>query len=221
MNIGDNMYEVAIKLLNEINNLGYDSYIVGGYSRDKYMGIFSDDIDICTSMTPDVMKKYFEVTHSFEKYGSMRILYDSYTFEVTTFRKDGEYKDRRRPETVEFVSTLEEDLKRRDFIMNTLCIDKNGNYIDILGARKDIDNKIIRVVGDVNQKLSEDPLRIIRALRFKIELNFEVDNEIIEYIENNKYLLNYLQKEKINEEINKIKNKEKKIIIEKLLNLTK
>ncbi len=213
------MYETAIKLLNKINELGYDSYIVGGYPRDKYMGIISEDIDICTNMTPDVMKKYFEVTHSFEKYGSMRILYYGYTFEVTTFRKDGEYKDKRRPETVEFVSTLEEDLKRRDFIMNTLCIDKDGNYLDLLGARKDIDNKIIRVVGNTNKKLSEDPLRIIRALRFTVDFDFCLDDDIKNFIENNHEYLSLISETKKREEFSKCKSLPK--LTQYIENLTK
>ncbi len=199
------MYEIALKLLKEIKKLGYTAYIVGGYPRDKYMEITSEDIDICTNMTPTVMKQNFIITASFEKYGSMRILYDGYSFEITTFRKDGIYKDKRRPETVEFVQTLEEDLERRDFVINTLCIDENGCYVDLLGARKDIDKKIIRVVGDTKKKLSEDPLRIVRALRFSIDLDFHLTEDIQTFIKNNN-LLKEVSESKKQEEIKKCKN---------------
>jgi tRNA nucleotidyltransferase (CCA-adding enzyme) len=204
------MYEIALNLLTKIDELGYVAYIVGGYPRDKYRNENSSDIDICTSMTPDSMKEHFDIIKSFEKYGSMRILYEGYTFEVTTFRKDGIYADKRRPEKVIFVDTLEEDLKRRDFIMNTLCIDKEGNYVDLLGARKDIDNKIIQVVGEVEKKLQEDPLRMIRALRFSASLDFSLSPDIEKFILENKDLIDNISKQYIKRELNHLKTTREK-----------
>lgn len=211
------MYETSIAFLKEIDTLGYVGYIVGGYPRDKYLGIESDDIDICTNMTPTQLKNHFNVVESFDKYGSVRIYYNNFILEVTTFRKDGIYIDHRRPEKVEFVDTLEEDLRRRDFIINTLCIDKDGNYVDLLNARDDLDNKIIRVVGDLEKKLSEDPLRMIRALRFKIELNFDIEENLINYINNNIQLLKYVSNYHVKNEYEKIRDKESKIEFEKYI----
>lgn len=202
------MYETSLKFLNEISDYGKEGYIVGGYPRDKYLNVYSDDIDICTNMKPEELKMYFNVIAGYDMYGSYKILYDGFIFEVTTYRKEGIYNDHRAPNSVEFINDLKEDLKRRDFIINTLCIDKFGNYLDLLNARKDIDNKIIKVVGDTNKKLSEDPLRIIRAIRFKYELNFNLDKELEEFIINNKNLLNYVSEYHVKKELDKITNNE-------------
>ena len=199
---GDCMYEEALKILKKINMLGYEAYIVGGYPRDKYLNITSYDIDICTNMPPDIIKKNFKVTKD-SGYGSLMI---EDKFEITTYRRDI-YNKNRFPE-IEYVSTLEEDLKRRDFIINTLFIDLNGNYIDKLNAIDDLDNKIIRTIKNANISFKEDPLRIIRALRFKIDLNFSLNDDIIESINKNKELLKTISNKRIEKEINKSKNKE-------------
>lgn len=170
------MYEVALSILKKITDNGYEAYIVGGYPRDKYLGIDSYDIDICTSATPDIIESLFKIEKQYKNFGVSVIKYKGYCFEVTTFRRDS-YQNTRYPK-IEFVSTLEEDLERRDFIMNTLCINKHGEYVDILGARYDIENKIIRTVGDSDLKIKEDILRIIRALKFKTKLQFKIDESL-------------------------------------------
>lgn len=216
------MYETSIAFLKEIDTLGYVGYIVGGYPRDKYLGIKSDDIDICTNMTPTQLKNHFDVVESFDRYGSVKIHYYNFILEVTTFRKDGIYIDHRRPKNVEFVDTLEEDLKRRDFVINTLCIDKDGNYVDLLNARDDLDHKIIRVVGDLEKKLSEDPLRMIRAYRFSIVLDFLLDKDLETYIKNHASDLKKISSFRKNLEIEKVKNEDKKIQLQAMIeNLTK
>lgn len=196
------MYENALLLLNEIHNLGYEAYIVGGYPRDKYLNIDSFDIDICTNMTSDELKEKFNVTKD-NGYGS--VIIDG-IYEVTTYRKDI-YNDSRFPK-IEYVDTLDEDLMRRDFIINTLCIDYNGNYIDKLGSIKDIDNKLIKTVKECELSFKEDPLRIVRALRFKIDLNFELNNDIIDSINKYGHLLNNISQNRIEREINKSNKKE-------------
>lgn len=216
------MYETSIAFLKEIDTLGYVGYIIGGYPRDKYLGIKSDDIDICTNMTPTQLKNHFNVVESFDKYGSVRVCYNNFILEVTTFRKDGIYIDHRRPEKVEFVDTLEEDLRRRDFVINTLCIDKDGNYVDLLNARDDIDNKIIRVVGNLEKKLSEDPLRMIRALRFSIMLDFTLDKDLEKYIKTHTKDLITISTFRKKLEVEKVKDKDKKNQLERTIeNLTK
>ena len=189
-------------MIKKMHNLGYEGYIVGGYPRDKYLGIESYDIDICTNMKIEELEKYFDVTDK-TNFSSCKI--DN--IEVTTYRLDI-YTDSRYP-TVKYVETLEEDLKRRDFIINTLCIDYNGNYVDIFNARSDIDNKIIRTIKDSDVSFREDPLRIVRALRFKIDLNFSLSSDIINSIEKNKDLIKTISKKRLEKEINKCKNKDK------------
>lgn len=196
------MYELALLLLKKINDLGYVAYIVGGYPRDKYLNIESFDIDICTNMKPDMLKEYFNVTRD---NGYASVIIDN-KFEVTTFRRDT-YDNSRYPK-IEYVNSLEEDLERRDFIINTLCIDYKGNYIDKLGAIKDIENKIIRTVKNSNDIFKEDPLRIVRALRFKIDLNFKLNSDIINSINEFSYLLDTISKTRLEKEIEKSHNKE-------------
>lgn len=198
------MYEVAINLLKKIHNLGYEAYIVGGYPRDLYMNKISSDIDICSNIKDEVLKENFDIISS-TQFGSFIIKKEDYNFEITLFRKE-EYKDNRYPEVI-YIDSLEEDLQRRDFIINTLCIDYNGNFVDTLGSRGDIDNKIIRVVGNIEKKITEDPLRIIRAIRFASDLDFKLEEELINFIIKNKNLLNNLSNMRIKKEIDKVQNK--------------
>lgn len=210
------MYQTAIDILKKIKKLGYNGYIIGGYPRDIYLGITNSDIDICSNIKENILKENFNVIKS-TKFGSFIILENNYNYEITLFRNEI-YKDSRYP-IINYVDTLEEDLKRRDFTINTLCIDYNGNYVDLIGARKDIDNKIIKVVGDINQKIKEDPLRIIRTLRFSSDLNFNIEINLKNYIINNKELLNTLTKSRINKEIKKVKNKTNFYNLIKMLDL--
>ena len=131
---------------------------------------------------------------------------NNYKFEITTFRKEKYLKNRNDVE-LEFIDSLEEDLQRRDFTINTLCIDKNGNYLDLMGATSDIDSKIVRLIGDID-RLKDDPLRILRAIRFSTDLNFKLDDNLLEGI--NKYgnLISYLSENKIKEELSKMSNTE-------------
>lgn len=173
------MYEVAQVILKTFHESGYEAYIVGGYPRDKYMGYESFDIDICTNARPLEIELLFDVVDMKNAhYGCVHISLDSYIFEVTTYRRELEYIDGRHMSSFEYVDTLEEDLTRRDFIMNTLCINNNGEFVDLYGARNDIEHKIIRSVGNCYNKFSEDYLRILRAIRFSTVLDFLLDSEI-------------------------------------------
>lgn len=214
------MFAIALDLLKEIHKIGYVAYIVGGYPRDKYRGEDTDDIDICTNMRLEEIQKNFEVRTSYPKMGSFTIVYKNALFEITTFRKEKNYLDYRHPSVVVFVDTLQEDLIRRDFVMNTLCIDKTGEYIDLLGAKEDIDKKIIRVVGNTRKKLIEDPLRIVRALRFSMNFGFALEEELKVEIETNKKYLKKIPIQKIEEEIGKIICIEAQENVRDMLNLT-
>lgn len=196
------MYEAALNILNKLDKLGYESYIVGGLARDLYLKINSNDIDICTSATPDIIKNLFFVIKDNSKFGSVIIEFEQYNFEITTFRKD-EYINNRFPK-ITFVNSLKEDLQRRDFIINTLCIDKDGNFVDLMKAIDDIDNKIINCVGEADIKLSEDPLRILRCIRFACKLNFTIDKDVSNSIKKYTYKLKSLSNKRIKKEINAI-----------------
>ena len=198
------MYEEALSLLEKINKLGFEAYIVGGFVRDRYLGIESNDIDICTNMPVTEAQKYFIVT-DITNYGTYKIN----NYEIAIFRKDL-YHNSRYPDII-YVKTLGEDLLRRDFTINTLCIDSKGNYIDKLGAIKDLDLKIIKTIKDSDTSFREDPLRIIRALRLQFDLHFNLSSDIIESIERNKHLLNTINEKRLYKEIAKAKNKDKLI----------
>ena len=142
------MNESALKVLKKLNSNGYKAYLVGGYPRDLYMGYDSVDYDICTSATPKQLKDIFgDSILPTTSYGSVTLLIHNKRFEITTFRKDIKYLNNRKPIEIEYISSLVEDLKRRDFTMNTMCIDSNGTLIDLLNGKEDINNKIIRTVG--------------------------------------------------------------------------
>lgn len=196
------MYEVALNILNKLENMGYIAYIIGGYPRDKYLGIESTDIDICTSCKPDKLKELFDVVEDNSMFGSLRIKENNYIYEITTFRIDVEYKGRY--PKIEYTDSLIEDLKRRDFTINTICVDKNGEYVDLLNGIEDINKKVIRCIGDVNTKLTEDPLRMLRAIRFMGKLNFGLDNELKECIIKDRCLIESLSKNSIKRELDKM-----------------
>ena len=201
------MYETAIDILNIIESKGFKAYIVGGYPRDRYLGIESTDIDICTNAHISDLELIFDnIDTRYKNYGNGIIYMNNYKFEITTFRKEKYLKNRNDVE-LEFIDSLEEDLQRRDFTINTLCIDKNGNYLDLMGATSDIDSKIVRLIGDID-RLKDDPLRILRAIRFSTDLNFKLDDNLVEGI--NKYgnLISYLSENKIKEELSKMSNTE-------------
>ncbi len=199
------MFETAIRLLEKISSYGYVAYMVGGYPRDLYLKRTFTDIDICTDATPMELHKIFsEVVTTNSEYGSVTIVFEKTKFEITTFRKEIKYKDHRRPEKIEYVDTLEEDIKRRDFTINTLCIDKNGQQVDLIGAKQDLDNKIIRTVGNPKISLKDDALRILRAIRFATTLNFTLETKLKTYIRKYGYLLKKLSKDRKKEELDLI-----------------
>ena len=199
------MNETALKVLKKINSNGYQAYLVGGYPRDLYLGRNSMDFDICTSATPKELKQIFggSVLPS-EEYGSVTLIVNNIRFEITTFRKDIKYLNNRKPIEIEYVDNLIEDLQRRDFTMNTMCIDSNRQLIDLLDGKEDINNKIIRTVGNANMKIYEDSLRILRAIRFATTLNFELDEDLKEAIKRHKDLLKSLSYYRKKEELDKI-----------------
>ena len=199
------MNESALKVLKKINSNGFVSYLVGGYPRDIYMGRESIDYDICTNATPKELKDIFgDLVLPNEQYGSVTLMLKDYRFEITTFRKEIKYYNNRKPIEIEYISNLNDDLYRRDFTMNTMCINSDGLLIDLLNGREDINNKVIKTVGDAYYKISEDSLRILRAIRFATVLNFRLDDNLKCAIKKYKYLLKNLSYFRKKEELDKI-----------------
>lgn len=199
------MYEVAISILKELNELGYISYIIGGYPRDRLLNQSNDDIDICTSATPDIIKKQYEIIIDNSKYGSLQIKKNNYYFEITTFRIELEYHGRY--PKIKYTNDILEDLNRRDFTINTFCIDQYGQIHDFLNAESDLKNGIIRCIGDTEVKIKEDPIRILRAIRFSTKLNFKIEKNLLQVIDKYQYLVLNLSNHQIEKELSKMNEK--------------
>lgn len=202
---GDRMLESALKLLKELTSHDYKAYIVGGFVRDYLLGRESQDIDVCTNATPKEIKEVFE--DSFlptEDYGSVIVNKYGIRFEITTFRKEFSYQDHRKPVEIQYIDDLYQDLLRRDFTINAICIDENGEVIDFLGGRDDLERKLIRTIGDAADRFQEDALRILRAIRFATVLDFQLDASISSAILETRHLLSELSYQRKKEELDKI-----------------
>ena len=202
---GDRMLESALKLLKELTSHDYKAYIVGGFVRDYLLGRESQDIDVCTNATPKEIKEVFE--DSFlptEDYGSVIVIKYGIRFEITTFRKEFSYQDHRKPVEIQYIDDLYQDLLRRDFTINAICIDENGEVIDFLGGRDDLDRKLIRTIGDADDRFQEDALRILRAIRFATVLDFQLDTSVSSAILETRHLLSELSYQRKKEELDKI-----------------
>lgn len=198
------MLKNSLEIIKKIELLGYEAYIVGGMTRDYYMKKDSYDVDICTSATPkDLMKIFEDAKLPKEQYGAVTLYYKGVRYEITTFRRELKYENRR-PVELEYTTNFHDDIKRRDFTINTLCMNSNGEIIDIFNGKKDIDDKVIKTVGDANEKFKEDPLRMLRAVRFATSLKFKLDKSVIEAIKTNIHLLNNISYYRKKEELNKI-----------------
>lgn len=191
------------KVLETLELNGFEAYIVGGYVRDTLLNIHTTDVDICTNALPKDIINIFNKNGSNITYGSITLNDGKYNFDITTYRSESNYNNRK-PLNVEYIDDLIGDLKRRDFTINALCMNKEGSIIDPLNGLEDIKNKYIRIIGDNNKKLTEDPLRILRAIRFSIVLGFKLDKQIITFINKNKALLKTLSYTRKQEELNRI-----------------
>ena len=199
------MLDTALKFISAIENNGFKAYIVGGFVRDYVLGIESNDIDICTNAKPSDIRNIFKDSClPSEDYGSVTVYSKNIRFEVTTFRKEIKYINNRKPVEFVYIDDLLEDLKRRDFTINTLCMDKDKNIIDLLDGKKDITKMEINTVGDSISKFTEDSLRILRAVRFATILDFKLSDDVKKAIMSTKHLLKNLSYERKKEELDKI-----------------
>ena len=199
------MEEIALEVLNRIFDYGYEAYIVGGFVRDKLLGIESNDVDITTNATPMELKNIFpEINIDKDNYGSVTLFYKNNRFEVTTYRQDLDYIDNRHPSEIKYVNDLKTDLLRRDFTINTICIDKEGNIVDLLGGKQDLENHILRSILDANKSFHDDSLRILRAIRFAVLLDCHLSQDVVNAINTNKHLLKNLSYTRKRRELDKI-----------------
>ena len=205
------MEKIIKDVLEKIENNNFKAYLVGGYVRDFLRKKETNDFDICTNATPkDLIEIFSEYKLTPLEYGNVYLNIDNIKIEITTFRKELSYKNNRKVDSLEYVNTYEEDIVRRDFTINTICMDKDGKIIDLLNGKKDIHKKIIRCVGEPNYKMKEDSLRILRAIRFATEFKFKIEESLKKAIIDNKDLLKKLSYERKKEELNKIFNSDNK-----------
>ena len=194
-------------IINRLDEYGYVAYAVGGCIRDAIIGRTPNDWDICTSATPDKVIEIFsdtEVIPTGLQHGTVTIILDHTPYEVTTFRIDGNYSDNRRPDDVKFTTNIIDDLSRRDFTINAMAYNPKTGLIDPFGGRKDIQDGIVRCVGDAKERFGEDALRMLRAIRFAVQLNFNIDYKTKSAIQMlRKNILNISQ-ERITSELNKM-----------------
>ena len=190
----------AVKtVLNELIRHGYDAYLVGGAVRNCLLGLPNDDYDVTTAADPETIKEIFQAYHFYDigkKHGTVMVLIGEDKIDVTPYRFETDYRDHRHPETVSFTADLKEDLARRDFTINAMCLDHKGKIIDLFGGLDDLKNRLIRTVGDPQQRFNEDALRILRALRFEAKLDFRIEEETSLAIHRCKDLLRYISNER-------------------------
>lgn len=184
---------------------GYEAYAVGGCVRDSILGRIPGDWDITTSAQPEQVKQLFRRTiDTGIEHGTVTIMLDKDGFEVTTYRIDGEYEDNRHPKNVEFTSNLVEDLKRRDFTINAMAYNDQEGVVDKFHGLDDIKRKIIRCVGNPDERFDEDALRILRAIRFAAQLDFIIEPETEAAIEKKTDFLRNISAERIRVELEKL-----------------
>ena len=196
--------ESVKKIIRTLESSGCSAYAVGGCVRDKMMGIEPHDWDLCTSALPEQVLSALgshNVIESGLKHGTVTVKVDGQLYEITTFRTDGEYLDNRRPESVTFVTSVEDDLSRRDFTINAMAYNPKDGLIDLFGGMDDISSKTIRCVGDAEKRFEEDALRILRALRFSSRLGFEIEPGTLEAAKKKAYLLKNISAERIASEL--------------------
>lgn len=194
-------------ILDRLNRAGFEAYIVGGCVRDSLMGKTPHDWDICTSAKPEQVIEVFNqfrVIPTGLKHGTVTIVKNEKQYEITTYRIDGEYDDARHPKDVTFTTSLTEDLSRRDFTINAMAYNEQNGIVDIFNGMDDIKHKVIRCVGNPEERFSEDALRIMRAMRFAIRYGFNIEEKTFNAMLHKVKLLDKISAERINSELTQI-----------------
>ena len=195
------------QVLKRLNDKGYEAYLVGGAVRSFLLGLPINDYDVTTNADPCAIRLIFSDYPTYDlgrKMGTVGVKIDGLKVEITPFRKEGNYADHRHPEEIEYTDNLGDDLKRRDFTINALCMDKDGKIIDLYNGINDLDNRVIRAIGNPDTRFNEDALRILRALRFKAKLNFTIEENTRKSLFANKELLRHISMERKKDELMQI-----------------
>lgn len=197
--------QAAVPVLERINQAGFEVYFVGGCVRDTLLRRPLHDVDLATSAYPQEIKQIFPQTiDTGIEHGTVTVIYQKKAYEITTFRTESGYQDYRRPDKVEFVRSLKEDLKRRDFTINALAMNSQGEIIDLFAGIADLQQRQIRAVGVAADRFHEDALRMLRAVRFQAQLNFTIEKQTLAGIQTNAALLSHIATERIREEFIKL-----------------
>ncbi len=197
----------VLAVIERLNAAGYEAYAVGGCVRNFLLGLTPKDYDVTTSARPEQTKAVLKGLRTIDtgiKYGTVTVLSDGIPTEVTTYRVDGDYTDNRRPDSVEFTTRLAEDLKRRDFTVNAMAYNPKTGFVDIFGGRADLDAKILRAIGEPDERFNEDGLRIMRALRFASCYGLRIEERTAQSVHRNRHLLENIAGERIAAELNKM-----------------
>ncbi len=197
------MDKIIKKILTTIENNHFEAYLVGGFVRDYLLGIKTKDIDICTNALPKDLHKMFPNNKNSNQYGGFNMQIKGYNIDITTYREEYKYLDRK-PTEVVYINDLKIDIQRRDFTINSICMDKNEKVIDLVNGVNDLNNRVIKMHGDIHKKIQEDPLRILRAIRFSCILDFDIDPDLLKEIQNNYKLVKNLSFYRLKSELNKI-----------------
>ena len=193
------------RIIETLEQHGYEGYAVGGCVRDSILGRIPNDWDITTSATPQQVKKLFlRTVDTGIQHGTVTVLMGKEGYEVTTYRVDGEYEDARHPKEVTFTANLEEDLRRRDFTINAMAYNDSKGLVDVFGGREDMEQKVVRCVGNAEERFGEDALRIMRAVRFSAQLGFTVDPDTAEAAKKLAGTLSKISAERIQTELVKL-----------------
>lgn len=192
-------------VIQKLEEAGHEAVFVGGAVRDYILGKDASDIDIATSATPEQVKDVFSNTIDVGiAHGTVLVLMNHEPIEVTTYRTESTYSDHRRPDEVMFVKSLREDLQRRDFTMNALALTLSGDLIDPFGGRIDLNDQLIRAVGNPDERFNEDALRMLRAVRFSSVLGFEIEKHTVMAISRNADKIRHVSIERIKVELDKL-----------------
>ncbi|HJF79167.1 MAG TPA: CCA tRNA nucleotidyltransferase [Enterococcus cecorum] len=198
-------FKKALPVIDKLNQAGYEAYFVGGSVRDCILNLPIHDVDIATSAFPAEIKEVFEKTIDVGiEHGTVLVLHQDESYEITTFRTESTYQDYRRPDHVDFVRSLEEDLKRRDFTINALALNAQGQIIDLFHGLEDLQNKRLKAVGIAAERFQEDALRMMRGLRFVSQLGFDLEEQTQTAITAHAPLLSKISVERICIEFEKL-----------------
>ena len=204
--------DTYLKLAKVFKNKGFNLYLVGGTVRDFLLKEDLKDMDLVTDATPEQMIPFLKgCDTTFKKFGYIKYVLDGVKFDITTLRIEGAYKDSRHPSKIKYVTSLKKDYVRRDFTINGMYLDSYFILYDYCHGQDDLKNKVIRFIGKPSKRIKEDPLRIIRAVRFALMYGFSFESKTEEAMKKYSYLLAKLNKEKIKEEVNKIKHADKEM----------